>query len=151
MQKCGECTLCCKTCKIEEVNSSNGVYCRFCNLSVGCEIYDQRPEECEIFKCCYLQMNNVHPDLRPDRCGVVFEKINDTLILGSIDGKLDEISELIHGQIRSFVNEGISVMMQQFNPYKYTCYHLKGVNKNDIIKALRDKANDNPKLYRRSN
>jgi len=123
------------------------VYCSFCEPNVGCNIYDHRPEECKTFKCCYLQMNEVHPDLRPDKCGVVFEKINDTLILGSLDGKLKEMSDLIHRQIRSFGNEGISVMIQQFNPYKFICFYIKGAKKEDIIKALKDKKNDSTELY----
>ena len=137
--QCDGCTLCCKLTHIPTTNSQNGIYCSACDINVGCQIYNSRPAECKTFKCAWLQMENVHIDLRPDNCGVIFEKINDVLMLGSIDGKLEDISGLIKHQIKSFSNEGISVMMQQFNPYKFICYMVKGADKEEIIKAIKDK------------
>ena len=87
-------------------------------------------------------MNVVHQDLRPDNCGVIFEKITDTLILGTVDGKLAGISPLANGQIAAFVSEGFSVMMQQFNPHRWVCKMAKGVDKKEIKQALEDKADD---------
>lgn len=129
------------------MDSPYGEYCKKCSPGVGCTIHDSRPEPCKVFQCCYTQMERVNPVLRPDKCGVVFEKITDTLILGTTVDVITDISELIQGQIRSFVSEGISVMYQQFNPYKWTCFLVKGANKEKIISALRKKANDSSKLY----
>lgn len=147
MQICGSCTLCCKLLNIIEVNSKSGKYCQYCNPNVGCNIYFKHPQSCKTFNCVWMQMKKVHMDLRPDKCHVVFEKINNSLIVGSIDGKISEMSNLIKRQIKSFNSEGYSVFMQQFVPYKFICYHIKGANKEEIIKALKDKSNDSTKLY----
>jgi len=137
---CGECTLCCKLLYIPETDSERGEYCRECIPGVRCKIYLSRPMKCNIFQCCWLQMDNVHLDLRPDKCNVIFEKINDTLILGTSDGNY--ILPLIKGQIESFRKSGISVMLQKFNPHEWTCYLSVGADKEEIKKALEDKAND---------
>ena len=74
MQKCGECTLCCKLLHIPETNSKPNEYCKYCEINKGCRVYDERPDGCREFQCAWLQMVNVHIDLRPDKCGVLFEK-----------------------------------------------------------------------------
>ena len=137
--ECGECTLCCKLLHIPDMNSPVGVYCAGCDPNVGCNIYDKRPEECRTFQCSWSQMEKAHIDLKPENCGVIFEKVNDTLMFGSIDGNLKDMSDLIKSQIKSFGKEGFSVMMQQFNPHKFMCFTVKGTNKDEIIKALKGK------------
>jgi len=145
--RCGSCTLCCKLLSIPDTNSNYGEYCSNCSPNIGCTIHSGKPKKCEIFQCTWYQMEKVHPDLRPDVCGVIFEKINDKLILGTTDMTLKDISPLINGQIKSFVIEGFSVMMQQFHPHKWTCLLTKDANREEIIKALEDKANDSAIIY----
>jgi len=147
MMGCGKCTLCCKLLYIPETNSERGEYCEECIPTVRCKIYADRPMKCNIFQCVWLQMNRVHIDLRPDNCKVIFEKINDTLILGTIDGDLEDIPSLVRGQIESFRREGISVMLQQFDPHSWTCYLAAEADKDEIKKALEDKANDSSIVY----
>lgn len=147
IQDCGKCTLCCKLFSVPYMDSGYGEYCRECLPGVGCKIHSTRPTKCKVFQCCYSQMKVVHPDLRPDYLGVVFEKITDTLILGTIDGKLEDRSELVNRQVRYFVNEGISVMMQQHRPHKWYCLMVPGANKEEIIKALGDKHDDSSELH----
>lgn len=92
-------------------------------------------------------MKKVHPDLRPDKCGVIFEKINDTLMLATVEFTLDKITPLIIGQVESFKKEGISTMIQQFNPFKFICVMAEGADRNEINQALKEKANDSSELY----
>ena len=40
---------------------------------MGCAIYDDRPESCLTYQCVWLQDQVMPDDLRPDRCGVMFE------------------------------------------------------------------------------
>ncbi len=142
MKKCDGCTLCCKLFYIPYMNSNHGDYCKECIPTVGCKIHTIRPEKCKTFQCAYTQMLHVHSDLRPDKCGVVFEKITSTLMLGTTDGKIENISHLIKNQIAAFGREGISTMMQQFNPHKWRCSMVPGASKEEIIKSLKDKAHD---------
>ena len=151
MQECGGCTLCCKTTNIIYMNSPHGEYCEYCISNVGCAIHIDRPDPCKEFQCVWSQMENVHIDLRPDNCKVVFEKINDTLMLGTIDDKLENSSQLVVNQIIAFGKEGISTFLQQLNPYKSICKMIPGADKQEIINALEKKANDSTKLHRRLN
>jgi len=106
--KCGECKLCCKLLLIEEVNSKPNEWCRHCSNENGCEIYDTRPEGCKQFMCMWLQMPFVGVSMRPDKCGVVFEKFAENVVMGGTDGRVERIVE---GQIKAFNNEGISVVL----------------------------------------
>ena len=137
--ECGNCTICCKLTNIADMKSPSGIYCAACDQNVGCNIYEKRPQECRIFQCSWSQMEKAHIDLKPANCGVMFEKVNDTLMLGTIDGNLEDMSDLIKGQLKAFGKEGFSVMMQQFNPHKFTCLTVKGADKDEIIKVLKGK------------
>ena len=80
--ECGECTLCCTLCAVEDIKKPAGVEC--VNCSDKCDIYEDRPQGCRDFNCAYLQMDKVNIALRPDNCGVVFEKMTDTKVLGML-------------------------------------------------------------------
>jgi hypothetical protein len=110
--ECGNCTMCCKHLLIEETDSKEWELCKYCQEDVGCLIYEKRPEECSNFDCCWKQMQVAHIDLRPDNCGVLFEKWSDYVIVGSTEY---EITKLILGQIQFFNREGISVLVVDSN------------------------------------
>lgn len=111
MQQCGKCTLCCKLLEIKETKSPVKQWCKYCDPVKGCTIYDVRPEECRTFFCTWVQMERVHPDLRPDRCHVVFEKISNTEILGNIDPDY-RMQKIVRRQVQSFKKEGFKVVMK---------------------------------------
>ncbi len=108
MRECGECTLCCKLLETHDVPSEIGVYCRHCDK--GCQIYDERPKECRDYQCMWTQMDIVSDELRPDKCGIIFDRISDDVIAARIEeGK--KINDLLMAQIEFFKNEGFSVMI----------------------------------------
>ena len=94
--ECENCTICCKHLYIPETDSIEGELCKYCKEDVGCLIYEHRPEACSTFECCWKQMEYTHIDLRPDNCGVLFEKWTDNVIVGSTEY---ELSDLILNQI----------------------------------------------------
>lgn len=53
-------------------------------------------------------MDAVELDLRPDKCGVIFERYNQVMV-GTIVGP---ISRVVRGQIAAFKAEGFGVMLQ---------------------------------------
>jgi Fe-S-cluster containining protein len=118
---CENCTICCRDLNIIDTNSKEGEYCKHCEENVGCKIYNERPEACRIFECCWKQMQYAHIDLRPDNCGVLFEKWSDRVIVGSTED--DELSELALNQISYFQSEGISVLIVNQNE-KIRIYYL---------------------------
>lgn len=68
---CGECTACCTTHRIPELNKPVGVRCQHV-ASTGCKIYAFRPHSCQEFECLWLQ-GHFHQDQRPDLLGLVFD------------------------------------------------------------------------------
>lgn len=131
MQKCGGCTLCCKLLRIPDTQSIAGEWCRHCKSGVGCTIYNFRPEPCKIFECAWKQMKNVGPDLRPDKCHVLFEKRSEKVIIGATD--YSELSPLVLGQIDSFRGEGISVLIINHKEKSKTFFLAPGHTK-DFVK-----------------
>lgn len=77
--KCGSCTVCCRVPSLESnlVSKPAGAMCNHCDGS-GCKIYFARPTECKKFSCLWLDSQSrndvMGPELRPDRCGVMFAK-----------------------------------------------------------------------------
>ena len=106
--ECDGCTLCCKLLPVPWMDSQANEYCKECDIGVGCKIFKKADENCRIFECCWKQMENANITLRPDKCGVVFEKISDEVIIGLMD---IELTNLMLNQIGYFKKEGISVLM----------------------------------------
>jgi len=139
---CGECTLCCKLPYIPTTNSKVNEWCKCFNEDKRCNDYNNRPNECKTYLCTYAQMKHTHLDLRPDKCGVIFDKISDTLILGSTNIAINNLSYLVKEQIKYFGKDGFSVAIQQYEPYKFIGILLEGETKENVMKMLKDKVND---------
>lgn len=77
MNSCGTCTLCCRLLAVETLSKPQGEWCKHCTPGVGCGIYAERPEQCRIFDCLWLQ-TDMAAVLRPDRSHVVLASTKDT-------------------------------------------------------------------------
>jgi uncharacterized cysteine cluster protein YcgN (CxxCxxCC family) len=141
--ECDGCTLCCKLLRIDETNSIPNEVCNYCEENTGCKIYNTRPEPCKIFECAWKQMKNAGDELRPDKCGVLFEKWSDYIMVGATDRY--NISPLIMGQINFFNKEGISVLFINHKKKSKTFFLATGHSK-EFVKG---EINDSPKLHRR--
>jgi hypothetical protein len=113
MTECEGCTLCCKLLDISWMDSPAGDLCKYCDEGKGCKIYDTVPEKCLEFNCAYIQMEKVHPSLRPDKCGVIFERIKDVFV-GTLDPE-NPLQDVVKGQIDSFSREGFSIILFKRN------------------------------------
>jgi len=83
-------------------------------------------------------------EMRPDKCGVLFEKFTDHLIVGVSQGIM---SDLVNGQIEFFNREKISVVIiSHFNKSKKN-YLAEGHTKTFVENEI----NDNAELHRRFN
>jgi len=130
--ECGTCTLCCTLCAVKDINKIAGDACKYCTDI--CTIYNERPQGCRDFNCAYVQMPKVNIALRPDNCGVVFEKINDTLVLGMLDPSRKEYPYL-KGQIDAFFNSGVNIVLTKSG--KPTVYNQEGINPKDLINLVK--------------
>jgi len=116
--KCDGCTLCCKLLKIEWMNSPAGEYCIECFPDKGCMIYDEAPERCLEFDCAYIQMERVSINMRPDKCGVVFERLDDIMI-GTVNSEVGRLNEDILNQISIFKRDGFSLVLYKKDSQTY--------------------------------
>jgi len=115
--ECDGCTLCCKLLDIPWMDSPSGHVCKFCEIGVGCRIYDKAPKDCLEFKCAYAQMEKANIKMRPDHCHVIFEKMADDMIYGTLDPYF-EINEHVKIQIGLFHKEGMTVIINDKNKLK---------------------------------
>src|SRR5947207_2583886 len=87
--QCGTCTKCCELMPVAELNKPGFTHCQFEGLhppiTLGCAIYANRPAPCRIWSCWWL-MNDDWPDeLKPERCGVVFDGTPQTVPIYGAD------------------------------------------------------------------
>lgn len=129
--ECGECTLCCTLCVVEELDKAAGAACVHCDT--GCEIYEDRPQSCRDLRCAYYQMEKANIAMRPDNLGVVFEKLDDDLMFGSVNPEHKGFTHM-NGQIGFFLKEGINtVLMNNGSP---TVYHIDSVSPESLLKRV---------------
>lgn len=108
-KRCKGCTICCLIPKVPELKKPNGKLCTFCNKD-GCTIYKERPSDCRQFECAWLQ-SGASLDLRPDKCGILFERMNEKTFFGTlVPGR--KISQVSEGQIKAFLRDGFSVIVR---------------------------------------
>lgn len=81
-KECDGCTVCCTVLRIPSLNKDADIPCTHCDR--GCRIYPKRPGECVRFQCLWSETPVLDPELRPDRCGIMFELYADERIVVAI-------------------------------------------------------------------
>lgn len=92
------------------MDSPAGELCKHCN-DIGCEIFNTAPKDCLIYECAYIQMDKASINIRPDKCGVIFEKISNKIFIGTIDPNQIKPQKIVMKQISAFLNDGYSVIL----------------------------------------
>ena len=106
--KCGECTACCTAFYIEWLNKPAQSPCVHCNN--GCDIHDSKDFECDNFECSYIQSGVDNINLRPDKCGLIFERLEENTFLATpIKGI--KVTDRAKTQMEQFVAQGFKVMI----------------------------------------
>lgn len=95
---CGGCRACCKTMPIAEIGKHSHVLCPMSNGLVGCTIHRKgKPKSCKAFECMWLvsqrRNDRMEPELRPDRCGVIFTADTSQHAGGTFDSTRIEAHE----------------------------------------------------------
>jgi hypothetical protein len=84
-KSCGTCTKCCTVMGVPELKKRPWLKCSHVLDGAGCSIYTERPASCAKFICGWLMDPNMGPDLKPDKCHVVFYQVNEQNITASCD------------------------------------------------------------------
>jgi hypothetical protein len=58
----------------------------------------------------YAQVANVPEKLRPDNCKVIFEKLSDDTIHGTVDARF-EVTDSAKKQAEAFIQQGYTVVL----------------------------------------
>lgn len=142
---CGGCTECCELFHIDSKKATNGiiesvmiespagVLCDHCDKNVGCKVHEERPKICRDFLCSYAQQNNAPIELRPDKCGVIFEKLDDDMFVGTLRPN-QPISEFGMNQIRAFNKQGFNVVLTKHSTIEP---HIMLAERQDKFKVLK--------------
>ena len=72
---------------------------------------------------------------RPDKCGIVFEKISEVVF----SGLTEKLTEMAKDQIRAFNHEGFSVVVIEPNKTKKTVMLAHGHDMNIVRQAVENK------------
>jgi len=110
MQNCGSCHTCCKLLDVESTCSKRLEWCQHCDHTKddACKIYSDRPDECRQYLCMWVQMDNVHINIRPDNCKMLFDRVSDDVICATQDTDYPITNEALE-QINNFLQQGFSV------------------------------------------
>ena len=132
--ECGECTACCKFLPINDgilVKEENKL-CTFCER--GCTIYDERPESCVNFNCVYIT-DGYDKSLRPDKTGVIFDKITTKIYYGLVgEDYLDRWDTIqMRQHIKAFNEDGISIVVSSFSKGIMDIFCSENHNKDKVM------------------
>ena len=131
--KCDGCTMCCKAFEIKELNKMPGEICKFVIEGKGCSVHntDKMPIECSTFECAYYNVPKVNENLRPDKCGIIFEKATKDIFFGTI---LDEIvlDKYANAQIEKFLKLGYSVILKHLHLQDSCVFPVAGKTTKEI-------------------
>ena len=84
-RNCNNCTLCCVLPQInehQEINKKSFKPCKYCDVGIGCRIYEKRPMlPCGLFKCLYLDDTSENQiNLKPKEVGFfIYEETQEAL------------------------------------------------------------------------
>lgn len=70
-RECGDCAMCCKVMAVAAVDKPPGTWCRHCTTRNGCDIYEDRPEQCRTWTCMW-QLGLLPEELSPRKTKLVF-------------------------------------------------------------------------------
>ena len=138
--ECNGCTLCCRVLPIPWMNKPPGVWCKHCDIGVGCKIWDDPvTDECKTFVCAYNQIENAPIELRPDKCKVIFEKVDNSIFLGTMHPHYLKAykRKVIQEQIKIFSKRGFSIVFSSFTKEKPVIFPARGKKASEVWASLR--------------
>ena len=135
--KCDGCTACCKAFEIKELGKPAGEICKYVTEN-GCSVHgtDKMPEECSLFECSYYRVKKVNENLRPDRCGIIFEKVNDEIFFGTITDTV-VLDKYANAQIDEFIKQGYSIILKHLCLDELYIFSNNGKTREEVFEEAR--------------
>ena len=141
--RCGGCSMCCKIVGVTELAKPPNKWCEFCAVGSGCRIYQDRPRSCAAFECFWFSNAWISDELRPDRCKVVFDRMQEAnAVLAMVDPgrpdawKAKPVERFIKDLVERF--KIAVVVMHGPNQGRETVYVLpEGRTREDVIAGMK--------------
>lgn len=70
-RSCGECAMCCKLLKIDDLQKPASQWCVHCSTRQGCDAYETRPRQCRQFFCHFLENAKLGEEWRPSKSRIL--------------------------------------------------------------------------------
>jgi hypothetical protein len=90
---------------VTELDKPVNTWCRQCDTSGGCKIYDARPQSCRDFICGWLADDSLPDSLRPDRSKVVIGINADASRVNAVCDPTQPLAwkaPLVHDQLKAW-------------------------------------------------
>ena len=128
---CGDCTACCTLLDVFWMDAPPDVTCSFCDK--GCTIHETKDDRCKEYSCAYHQADKANIAMRPDNCGVIYERVQEDIMFGTMDTQRQKYPNL-NAQVKFFLDEGFNVVLARGGtPVVHT---LEGGNAQDVLGRL---------------
>jgi hypothetical protein len=151
--QCGKCTLCCKLLDLPWVDSPAGLWCKHCDIGVGCKIWnDGIPIDCFNYQCVYNELDNLPIQLRPDNCKIIFENVDGSIFLGTMHPDYNNAYKqvIIKTQVEILLKRKISVVFTSSTIDKSLIFPSQGRQISEIWSTLQmkwGKKNDSSSIF----
>jgi hypothetical protein len=92
--------------------------CPNCAVGSGCKVYPDRPQSCRDFLCGWLMAPYMGPDLKPDKCHVVFFQSDRHTIVANCDPdwpdawRAPHVTDVLHQMARNFADRIVLVRVE---------------------------------------
>lgn len=146
--ECGECTLCCELLNINSlkatkgniieaiiIDSPAGSLCEHCIEKKGCGVHEERPKICRDYFCAYAQQEDAPIQLRPDNCGIIFEKLDEDIFVGTLKPGV-KVSDYGMQQIGVFNKQGYNVVLTKYDERQPKFFPREGQRPSELVKKF---------------
>jgi hypothetical protein len=103
---------------VAELYKPAWVACTNCAVGTGCRIYPDRPQSCRDFHCGWLLAPYMGPELKPEKCHVVFAQPDPHTIVANCDPdwpqawRAPAVLAMLHGLAKSFADRIVLVRVE---------------------------------------
>lgn len=150
MAECNGCTLCCKLLDVHWMDSPSNVWCKHCDIGSGCKIFADAPDDCLNYQCVYNELDGLTIELRPDRCKIIFEKVDDSIFFGTMQYNEAYKKKVIKKEVVKLLKKGISVVFTSSTIKKSIIFPAKGRKMSEVWSTLQKRwreKNDNSLIH----
>jgi hypothetical protein len=143
VRECGDCSLCCKVVPVPQLEKPKDEWCKHCAPGKGgCLIFGQeeRPYACGAYQCMWTRQYDWPEWLKPSQSRVVFERVTDTIMLGTCDPDMPDHWKKSAGfkrLLKKWASSGTTVVLRAGD--EYHTFLPKGVKPKDVWDTLMEK------------